>query len=57
MSDYKDVCLIRGDQGRAIRAQTRDLANALFDKAGMSVEALMDLNIRIQTLRDAFRAA
>ena len=56
-ADERQVRVSLTDQGRAIRAQTRDLANALYDKAGMSVEALMDLNIRIQTLRDAFRAA
>jgi hypothetical protein len=45
------------EQGRALRAETRTLANALYDKAGMTVEELADLNVRIKTLRDTFRAA
>jgi DNA-binding MarR family transcriptional regulator len=55
-ADERQVRVSLTDQGRAIRAQTRDLANALYGKAGMSVEALTDLNTRVQALRDAFRA-
>jgi hypothetical protein len=42
---------------RALRAETKVLADALFEKAGMPVEALVDLNTRIKTLRDTFRAS
>jgi DNA-binding MarR family transcriptional regulator len=55
-ADERQVRASLTDQGRAARAETRDLANALFDKSGMTVESLMDLNTRIQALRDAFRA-
>lgn len=54
-SDEREVKASLTEQGRALHAETRTLANALYDKAGMSVEALADLNSRIKTLRDAFR--
>jgi hypothetical protein len=43
-------------KGRAIRAETKTLANALCDKAGIPVDTLAELNERIKELRDAFRA-
>jgi DNA-binding MarR family transcriptional regulator len=55
-ADERQVRVSLTDQGRAVRAETRTLADALFDKAGMSVDELVDLNTRIKTLRDAFRA-
>ncbi len=54
-SDERQVRVLLTDRGRAVRAETRGLADALFEKAGMTVEALVDLNARIQALRDAFR--
>ena len=56
-SDERQVRVSLTEQGRVLRAQTRTLANALYDKAGMSVEQLTDLNERIKALRDAFRAS
>lgn len=55
-SDERQVKVGLTDQGRAIRAQTKTLADALYAKAGMSVDELSDLNTRIRALRDAFRA-
>ena len=55
-ADERQVKVLLTDKGRAIRAQTKTLADALFHKAGMSVDALTDLNERIKTLRDKFRA-
>ena len=43
------------EQGRALRAETWTLVDALYGRAGMSVEELIDLNIRIKALRDIFR--
>jgi DNA-binding MarR family transcriptional regulator len=54
--DERQVKVILTDQGRALRAQTRTLAEALYGKAGMSVAELQDLNTRVKALRDAFRA-
>jgi DNA-binding MarR family transcriptional regulator len=54
-ADERQVRVSLTEQGRALRAETRTLANALYDKAGMSVEELADLNTRIKALRDAFR--
>ena len=54
-SDERQVRVMLTDQGRAVRADTRALADALFDKSGMKVEAIVDLNTRIKALRDAFR--
>ena len=56
-SDERQVKVRLTDQGRAIRAETKTLAEALDNKSGMTVDALVDLNTRIQTLRDAFRSA
>jgi DNA-binding MarR family transcriptional regulator len=55
-ADERQVKVLLTDQGRAVRADTRDLADALFAKSGMTVDALVELNTRIQALRDAFRA-
>lgn len=56
-SDERQVKVLLTDRGRAIRAKTRTLADALFEKSGMTVDALVDLNARIQALRDAFRTS
>lgn len=55
-ADERQVKVLLTDQGRALRADTKVLADALFAKAGMTVDALVDLNARIKALRDAFRA-
>jgi DNA-binding MarR family transcriptional regulator len=55
-ADERQVKVRLTDQGRAVRAKTKTLADALFEKSGMTVDGLVDLNVRIQTLRDAFRA-
>ena len=56
-SDERQVKVLLTDKGRAIRAEIRTLSEALDAKSGMTVDALVDLNVRIQALRDAFRAA
>ena len=56
-SDERQVKVLLTDQGRAVRARTKTLTDALYGKAGMTVDALADLNTRIKTLRDAFRAS
>lgn len=55
-SDERQVRVQLTDQGRAVRAQTRTLADALYDKSGMTVDEVADLNTRVKVLRDAFRA-
>lgn len=55
-SDERQVKVSLTDQGRAVRAKTKTLADALYGKAGMTVDELYDLNERIKGLRDAFRA-
>jgi hypothetical protein len=50
------VKVLRTDQGRAARAETKTLGEALDNKSGMTTDALVDLNTRIRALRDAFRA-
>ena len=57
--DERQVKVILTEQGRAVRAKTRALAEALYTKAGnagMTVEDLADLNTRVKALRDAFRS-
>ena len=55
-ADERQVRVLLTDQGRALRAETKTLADALFEKSGMTVDALVDLNNRIKALRDVFRA-
>ena len=55
-SDERQVKVLLTDQGRAVRARTKTLADALYGKSGMTVDALADLNTKIKALRDAFRA-
>ena len=54
-ADERQVRVSLTDQGRALRAQTKTLADALYDKGGMTVEEIADLNERVKALRDAFR--
>lgn len=55
-ADERQVRVRLTDQGRAIREQTRTLAEALYGKAGMTAEEVADLNRRVTALREAFRA-
>ncbi|HEX3407350.1 MAG TPA: MarR family transcriptional regulator [Caulobacteraceae bacterium] len=55
-ADERQVKVRLTDQGRAVRAQTRTLAEALYEKSGMTAAEVADLNARIKALRDAFRA-
>jgi len=54
-ADERQVKVKLTDQGRAVRAETKTLAQALDNKSGMTVDGLVDLNTRIKALRDAFR--
>jgi len=54
--DERQVKVLLTEKGRDIRVETKTLADALFDKSGMTVDAVMDLNSRVRSLRDAFRA-
>lgn len=55
--DERQVRVKLTHQGRAIRAQTRSLADALYKKGGMTPAEIADLNTRVTALRDAFRVA
>ena len=57
--DERQVKVLLTDQGRALRAKTKALADALYKKAGnagMTIDVIADLNLRVKALRDAFRA-
>ena len=54
--DERQVKVSLTDQGRALRAETKVLTDALDETSGMSVDALVDLNDKVKALRDAFRA-
>ena len=56
-ADERQVRVSLTDPLRAVRAQTRTLVDALYDKAGMTVDAVADLNTRIKALRDMFQAS
>jgi len=57
--DERQVRISLTEEGRALRSKTRALAEALYKKsgnAGITIEAIADLNTRVKALRDAFRA-
>jgi MarR family transcriptional regulator, organic hydroperoxide resistance regulator len=54
-ADERQVKVRLTDKGRALRAQTRTLAEALYGKTDMTVEEVADLNERVKALREAFR--
>ncbi len=56
-ADERQVKVSLTNQGRALRAETKCLSDALFQTSGMSVDALVELNAKIKALRDAFRVA
>jgi DNA-binding MarR family transcriptional regulator len=56
-ADERQVRVSLTDQGRALRAETKTLAEALYGRSGMTVAEVADLNTRVTTLRDAFKAA
>ena len=55
-ADERQVRVQLTDQGRAVRAETKTLADALYGKTAMTVDELYELNERIKALRDTFRA-
>ena len=55
-SDERQVRVKLTTEGRALRAETRTLADALYAKAGMTEAEVADLNQRVTALREAFRA-
>ena len=54
-ADERQVKVRLTAKGRALRAETRTLADALYRKAEMTAEEVADLNRRVTALRDAFR--
>jgi MarR family transcriptional regulator, organic hydroperoxide resistance regulator len=54
-ADERQVHVKLTKEGRAIRAKTRSLAEALYSKSGMTPAEVADLNARVKGLRDAFR--
>ena len=55
--DERQVMVVLTDQGRAVRAKTRALADALYNKSGMTPAEVADLNTRVKALREAFRTS
>ena len=53
--DERQVMVMLTEQGRAVRAETRALADALYNKSGMTPAEVADLNSRVKALREAFR--
>jgi MarR family transcriptional regulator, organic hydroperoxide resistance regulator len=56
-ADERQVNVTLTKEGRAVRAKTRALADALYGKSGMTPAQVADLNERVKKLRDAFRGA
>ena len=56
-ADERQVRVKLTGQGRALRAETRTLAEALYSKAGMTALEVADLNDRVRALREAFRGS
>jgi DNA-binding MarR family transcriptional regulator len=55
-ADERQVKVTLTQQGRAVRAQTRTLAEALYGKSGMTPAEVAELNDRVTALREAFRS-
>lgn len=55
--DERQVNVTLTKEGRAVRAKTKSLADALYGKSGMTPSQVADLNKRVTALRDAFRAS
>lgn len=55
-ADERQVNVTLTPRGKALRAETRSLADALYRKGGMTPPQIADLNERVKALRDAFRA-
>jgi len=53
--DERQVKVRLTDQGHALRRETRILTETLDQTSGMTIDALVDLNMKIKALRDAFR--
>lgn len=56
-ADERQVHVTLTKPGRAVRARTRSLAEALFANSGISPAEVADLNDRVKALRDAFRSS
>jgi MarR family transcriptional regulator, organic hydroperoxide resistance regulator len=56
-ADERQVRVKLTEPGRALRAETRTLADALYDRSGVTVAEVADLNRRVAAFRDAFRGA
>lgn len=56
-SDERQVHVTATPKGTAMRAETRALADALYNKSGMTPAEITDLNTRVTALRDMFRNA
>jgi DNA-binding MarR family transcriptional regulator len=54
-ADERQVKVALTDRGRALRMDTRSLAEALYSKSGLTAAEVADLNTRVTALRDAFR--
>lgn len=54
-ADERQVKVKLTEKGRAVRAKTRSLAEALYSRSGMTPAEVADLNTRVKALRDAFR--
>lgn len=54
-ADERQVKVTLTQQGRAVRAQTRTLAEALYGKSGMTPAEVAELNDRVTALRESFR--
>src|SRR6202012_1820604 len=53
--DERQVRVHLTDPGRAVRAETKTLAAALYARWGMTAAEVADLNERVKALRDSFR--
>jgi DNA-binding MarR family transcriptional regulator len=56
-ADERQVNVTLTKEGRAIRAKTKTLADALYHKSGMTPAEVADLNERVKVLREAFRSS
>jgi DNA-binding MarR family transcriptional regulator len=56
-ADERQVKVTLTPRGKALRAETRSLADALYSKGKLTPAEIADLNERVKALRDIFRAS
>ncbi len=56
-ADERQVQVRLAEAGKALQSRTTCLTETLLERSGLTVEEIIDLNLRVQRVRDALTAA